>query len=99
MVKDGGSTWNLKIGGVEGESIYNRLPFGLAMPLGLIVGGLYIIALPLMIAATSLYVVGLKILGGFLNPVRKSVSFGWRPTEAYLAGKNKKEKKGGGAAE
>lgn len=95
MVKDAGSIWNVKFGGAGGDSIYNRLPFGLAMPLGVIVGGIYIVALPLILAGTAVYVVGLKILGGFLNPVRKSVSFGWRPTEAYLAGKNKKEKKGG----
>ena len=93
MVRESGEYWNLKSGGVE-QSIYNRLPFGIAMPLGMIAGGLYIVALPLIIVATSVYVVGLKIAGALLNPVRKSVSFGWRPTEAYLAGKNKKEKKG-----
>lgn len=98
MVKNSESYWTLKSGGME-DSLYNRLPFGLAMPLGLIVGGLYIIALPLMIAATAVYVVGLKILGAVVSPVQKSVSFGWRPTEAYLAGKNKKEKKGNGTAE
>lgn len=102
MTKDGGSTWNMKFGGLSGDSIYNRLPFGLAMPLGLIVGGIYIVVLPVILAATAVYAVGLKILGGFMTPVRKSVSFGWRPTEAYLAGKNKKDAKGakdGGKAE
>ncbi len=97
MVKDAGSIWNAKFGGTDSGSFYSRLPFGLAMPVGLIVGGIYIVVLPVILAATAVYVVGLKILGGFLNPVRKSVSFGWRPTEAYLAGKNKKEKKGGSA--
>ncbi len=98
MVKNSEGYWNLKSGGDE-ESIYSKLPFGLAMPLGLIVGGLYIVALPVILAGTFLYVVGLKIVGAVVNPVQKSVSFGWRPTEAYLAGKNKKEKKGGGTAE
>jgi hypothetical protein len=55
--------------------------------------------LPLTIIATSLYLLGIRIFGGVLGQLRTSVSFGWRPTEAYLAGKNRKEKNGNGTKE
>jgi hypothetical protein len=33
-----------------------------------------------------------KVAGGVFAPARSAASFGWRPTEAYLAGKKKDEK-------
>ena len=35
-------------------------------------------------------VVGGKTIGAFLDMVGRSVSFGWRPSNAYLDGKRKK---------
>lgn len=53
------------------------------------IGLAYVIALPFVFA----YAVGTAALSGVLSLAGRSVSFGWRPTEAYLAGKKKKEKK------
>ncbi len=53
------------------------------------IGLAYAIALPFVFA----YAVGTAALSGVLSLAGRSVSFGWRPTEAYLAGKKKKEKK------
>jgi hypothetical protein len=38
--------------------------------------------------------VGVRVFGNLFLQIRKSVSFGWRPAEAYLSGKRtaKKEK-------
>lgn len=100
-----GTYWNLKYGGLVemkgegvlpggGNAMYYRIPF-LFMPfLGLFLGGLYVIFLPVIMITTAVYLLGKRILGGVLSQARMSVSFGWRPTEAYLAGKNKKKEEG-----
>jgi len=80
-------------------STYSRVPFAILFLYGIVSGGLYIVFLPVTIIATSLYLLGRRIFGGVLGQLRTSVSFGWRPTEAYLAGKNKKEKNGNGTKE
>jgi len=38
-------------------------------------------------------VAGRKVLGGVASVAGKTISFGWKPMEAYLAGK--KKRKGG----
>jgi hypothetical protein len=81
------------------ESTYSRIPFALLFFYVIFSGGLYIVLLPVTIIATSLYLLGIRIFGGVLDQLRTSVSFGWRPTEAYLAGKNRKEKNGNGTKE
>lgn len=81
------------------ESTYSRVPFALLFLYVILSGGLYIVMLPLTIIGTSLYLLGRRIFGGVLDQLRTSVSFGWRPTEAYLAGKNRKEKSGNGTKE
>jgi len=69
------------------QSVYYRIPFALAFPLGLIQGGIYVFFLPVVSIATAVCMLGKWILGNILFQARKSVFFGWRPTEAYLAGK------------
>lgn len=71
------------------QSVYYRIPFALAFPLGLIQGGIYVFFLPVVSIVTAVCVLGKWILGNILYQARKSVSFGWRPTEAYLAGKKR----------
>lgn len=63
-----------------------------ALLLGPILGLAYVIALPFIVIATIVTLVGGKIGGAVLSVVRNVVSFGWRPSEAYLAGKKKKKK-------
>lgn len=63
---------------------------GLARTIGRIVaapfiGLFYIISLPIGFAAALV----LALAGGAYRMAGKSASFGWRPSEAYLAGKKK----------
>lgn len=99
-----GTYWNLKTGGLvgiaregvlpgdEGAS-YLRMPFAVAFILVIALGGFYVAFFPLLIIGTSVYVAAVRILGGIAYQFRRTVSFGWRPTEAYLAGKKKRVKK------
>jgi hypothetical protein len=51
------------------------------------VGLAYVVSLPFAFA----YAIGTAVLNGVLGLAGRSASFGWRPTEAYLAGKKKKK--------
>lgn len=62
-----------------------------ALLLGPIVGLIYVISLPFIAIATIVTLIGKKALGGILSLLRNLVSFGWRPSEAYLSGKKKKK--------
>ncbi len=106
----GGTYWNAENGSMihlKGEStlpggkenIYYRIPFVLLFPFGMVLGGLYIFALPVIGVVNAVSVVGQRAFGGILSQLRKSISFGWRPTEAYLAGKKKREGKENGKGE
>lgn len=105
-----GYYWSLKTGevvDVKRESVlpgngalrYYRMPFALLFFLVIAFGGVYIVALPLIIAGTAVYFGSLRIFGGLVSQVRRSVFFGWRPSEAYLSGKKDKNGKDRGAKE
>lgn len=53
------------------------------------IGLAYIVALPFAFA----FALFSTAVNGVLSMAGKEASFGWRPTEAYLAGKKKKEEK------
>ena len=102
-----GTYWNLRSGRLvemkkegmlpaEQDAVYCKIPFFLLFLRGIFSGALYIVFLPVTIIVMSFYLLGRRVFGGAFGQVRTSISFGWRPTEAYLAGKNKKEKKGNG---
>ena len=79
----------------EASSTYFRIPTGVMLIAGPIVGLFYVIALPFIGIATLATLAAGKVANGFLGLIGSSLSFGWRPKEAYLSGKkkNKKEKK------
>ena len=90
----------LKTGGTlpGGEELsYRRLPFFALFLLMIALGGVYVLFLPVLIICTTIYMVGVRVFGSLFLQMRKSVSFGWRPSEAYLSGKRtaKKEKEAG----
>lgn len=98
-----GMYWNLKSMNVVGlktagvlpggeELTYRRLPFVVLFLLMITLGGVYILFLPVMIICTMIYMVGVRVFGSLLLQMRKSVAFGWRPSEAYLAGKGTEKK-------
>ena len=98
-----GMYWNLKSMNVVGlktagvlpggeELRYRRLPFFVLFLLMVALGGVYVLFLPVLIICTTIYMVGVRIFGSLLLQMRKSMSFGWRPSEAYLSGKGKEKK-------
>jgi len=97
-----GTYWNMKYGSLvemkhEGvlpggpNTTYYRIHIAAVIFVVMALGGLYVIFLPLIINAYAIYFLGKRMFGGVLTQARRSVSFGWRPTEAYLAGKGKKK--------
>ena len=78
---------------LPGDGSFYRMPFAVLFFLVIAFGGLYIVALPILIAGTAIYFGGLRIFGGLVSQVRRSVFFGWRPSEAYLSGKKDKNGK------
>ena len=75
---------------------YTRVPPGIVLLAGPVIGLFYVIALPFMAVGTILALVGKKVLSMLFNVLGNLVSFGWRPSEAHLAGKRKKHKRMGG---
>lgn len=97
-----GAYWNPGTGGLitvreeevlpgDDRSVYYRIPFVLLFPLGVLLGGFYVAALPLASIGTAATALGKRLFGDFLARARVAVSFGWRPTEAYLAGKERRK--------
>ncbi len=95
-----GTYWDLSNGGridipnegvLPGDknSTYTRFPPSVMLLLGPILGLLYVIFLPFIAIAMMISLLAEKIFKGMWN----IASFGWRPTEAYLAGKRKGKKK------
>ena len=76
----------------EDSSILKKAAMLLAGP---VVGLIYVIFLPFVALATIIMMVGGKVLGKLWGLARNIVYFGWRPSEAYLAGKKEKGKEKG----
>lgn len=98
-----GMYWNLKTMNVvelktEGilpggeELSYHRLPFFVLFLLMTALGGAYILFLPVLIICATFYMLGVRVFGSLFLQMRRSLSFGWRPQEAYLSGKRKAKK-------
>ena len=93
-----GTYWNLKSGKVvelkkegilpgDGDLGYYRVPFFILFCLMIALGGVYVLFLPVLIISTMVYMTSVRVFGSLFLQMRKSVTFGWRPSEAYLAGK------------
>jgi hypothetical protein len=80
----------------NGSATYTRFPPGIVLLGGPVIGLCYVIALPFMAVGTILALVVKKVLSGMCGVLGNLVSFGWRPSEAHLAGKRKKHKGVGG---
>jgi len=99
---DKGTYWDLRNGsridiqeqgvlpGSE-ETTYFKIASFVMLMVGPIIGLLYIILLPFIGIATVAALAGKTLFRGVNSLAAKSVSFGWRPTNAYLSGKNKKK--------
>jgi len=64
-----------------------------------VIGLVFAVFLPFIGIAMTLGLIGRKLVEGLASAAAGSVSFGWRPIEAYLAGRKMKkearEKKAG----
>ena len=99
-----GTYWNLTNGeriDIRNEGIlpgdakkaYYRMPAAAIIVVGPVLGLLYAAFLPFIGIAMLVKLVAQKAGGGVMEMVHGSASFGWRPSESYLAGKKKKEAK------
>jgi len=70
---------------------YLKASSGTILLLGPIVGLAYVVFLPIIGIGTAISLIVQRTLGGIFNLGKHMISFGWRPTEAYLGGKNKKK--------
>ena len=99
-----GTYWNFNTGeridisqeGVlpgDSRTTYFRLPATGILLMGPILGLLYAAFLPFIGIAMLVKVVMQKVAGGAFSSARTTASFGWRPSESYLAGKKKGKEK------
>jgi hypothetical protein len=68
------------------ENVYKTMGRIVSAPF---IGLAYIVSLPFVFA----YAIFSALTAGLLNLVGREAAFGWRPSEAYLAGRKKKEEK------
>ncbi len=60
-----------------------------------LLGLVYVIVMPFIAVGTVLAAAGTKAVVGLSHLAANLVSFGWRPSEAHLAGKKKGRKRSG----
>ena len=95
-----GTYWNFSTGeridisaeGVlpgEKNDVYYRLPATGILVLAPVLGLLYALFLPFIGIAMLMKVVLKKVASAVTAPTQRAASFGWRPSESYLAGKKK----------
>ena len=87
----------------SGKTRYLKAPVAVMLMAAPIIGLVFAVFLPFIGIAMTLNLIGKKIVEGVVSSAAGSVSFGWRPIEAYLAGRRtkkearaKKENKGVG---
>ncbi len=73
-----------------GSGTFIRSSPGIILLAAPVIGMLYAVWLPFIGIATAATVATGVVTAGLYNLAVKSVSFGWRPKNAYLSGKKKK---------
>ena len=97
-----GTYWNLMNGervDLEQEGVlpgdrtaaYIKAPTAAVLAAGPVLGLLFAVFLPLIGIVMSAALVGRKLGEALASAAAGSVSFGWRPIEAYLAGRKRKK--------
>lgn len=77
----------------NGAATYVRIPLSAMLVAGPIIGLAYVITLPFAWIAVSLFVLAQRLVNVMAGMANKSTSFGWRPIEAYLAGRRRKKER------
>jgi hypothetical protein len=73
------------------RAMYVKTSSSAILFLGPILGLAYVFLLPVMGVVTILSLVVQRIFGRPFSLIKNIISFGWRPNEAYLGGKNRKK--------
>jgi len=96
-----GTYWNLSNGnrvqmeqeGVlpgSGQTRYIKAPVAVMLMAAPVIGLLFAVFLPFIGIAMTLSLIGKKLANTVTEAAAGSMCFGWRPVEAYLAGKKRK---------
>ncbi|NTW58324.1 MAG: hypothetical protein HGB21_16365 [Nitrospirae bacterium] len=97
-----GTYWNLANGsrvqmeqeGVlpgDGKARYLKAPVVVMLMAAPVIGLVFAVFLPFIGIAMTLSLIGKKLVDGVASAAAGSMSFGWRPIEAYLAGRKRKK--------
>jgi hypothetical protein len=95
-----GTYWNLSNGsrvqmeqeGVlpgSGTTRYIKAPVAVMLMAAPVIGLIFAVFLPFIGIAMTLSLIGKKLVDGVASAAAGSMSFGWRPIEAYLAGRKR----------
>jgi hypothetical protein len=74
----------------SGQTRYIKAPVAVMLMAAPVIGLLFAVFLPFIGIAMTLSLVGKKLANTVTEAAAGSMSFGWRPIEAYLAGKKKR---------
>jgi hypothetical protein len=97
-----GTYWNLTNGSrvdLEQEGVlpgsagtrYIKAPVAAVLAASPFLGLIFAVFLPFIGIAMTLTLIGRKLAQGLASAAAGSLSFGWRPVEAYLAGRKRKK--------
>jgi hypothetical protein len=97
-----GTYWNLANGNrvnMEQEGVlpgseqarYIKAPVVVMLMAAPVIGLVFAVFLPFIGIAMTLNLIGKKLVDGVASAAAGSMSFGWRPIEAYLAGRKRKK--------
>jgi len=73
------------------STLYVRMSTAAVLLVGPVMGLLYAVFLPFIGIAMTLKLIGKKLTTGLVHAAVKSATFGWRPIEAYLDGKQRRK--------
>ena len=75
----------------DGKRFYIKAPTAVMLLAGPVLGLIFAIFLPFIGIVMTISQVARKLGGGLAGAASQSMSFGWRPIEAYLAGRKRKK--------
>jgi hypothetical protein len=70
---------------------YIKAPVAVMLMAAPVIGLVFAVFLPFIGIAMTLSLIGKKLVEGVASAAAGSMSFGWRPIEAYLAGRKRKK--------
>jgi hypothetical protein len=74
----------------NGKTRYIKAPVAVMLMAAPVIGLVFAVFLPFIGIVMTLSLIGKKLVDGVASAAAGSMSFGWRPIEAYLAGKKRK---------